>query len=85
MRGWEEPYSTGASSVNEHKDNRRIRSDHYVMFKEKFKCDCKETSDLANANYSHKNIRKYVERSLVSRKLIEFTGSLEYETLKCWL
>lgn len=53
------------------------------MFKEKFKCDCKETSDLANANYSHKNIRKYVERSLVSRKLIEFTGSLEYEILKC--
>lgn len=53
------------------------------MFKEKFKCDCKEIFDFVNVNYSYKNIRKYVERLLVSRKFIEFIGSLEYEIFKC--
>lgn len=45
------------------------------MCKEKFKRDSKEVSDLATANYSHKNIGKDTERLLVSRKLIEFAGS----------
>lgn len=33
---------------------KRIRSGYYVMFKEKFKRDCKEVADLATANYRHK-------------------------------
>lgn len=58
-----------------YKINKRIRPDYYVMCKKKCKHDCKEVSDLATAKYSHKNNGKYIQRLLVSRKLIKFARS----------
>lgn len=62
----------GAALVEyRHKLNTRIRSDYYVMFKEKCECDYKDASCHVNYNPN----RKYIKRLIVSRHFIEFRGS----------